>query len=553
VGLSFSYHEKEKTMKTHQVTISNKFVGNIKRMWDSPFAAYKELIQNALRAGAKTICVTYTFETLMVEDDGEGFTDLTSLLTIGESGWGTEVLEPAGVGIYAAPAFSERVTIHSGSRMLILSGELFETGEVKEKPMLETIQGTRVTVEGIRLNFTNINALRGYGDVDFYINGELIPNPLEGADYIEIPYGRLYLKQHSETSGWHYGLYDKVVWEGYKLEDRYISLPGIWEVDTMSVPGELRPQLPHRDRLIRNVVYDQVIAEIREFFDTWALEQLKDVDIKNLPLNGNYEKIAVQLEKDVERDRIPAALVIKARDKFYTGLNVPRLYEPSIDWEGGFGYVHDLETDTVYVRNDRVFHVSIPYPQSERFIRKLINAQTVEPMAIKYAENAKDSNLQPINLLKLDGGWYCEGWELDGEFLVGLEVMIWVTPEGERIVFTGNPSFVAKHVITNAELWSLALASIMDDSLSSYWGEGPNGFEVLPGEVLVGVYREMGRKAEDAQTYVKLEQAKSVLTGYGLPEEYQKIALENLKTMEEAFCAAGYIPPENAGRIFAFY
>lgn len=540
-------------MKTHQVTISNKFVGNIKRMWDSPFAAYKELIQNALRAGAKTICVTYTFETLMVEDDGEGFTDLTSLLTIGESGWGTEVLEPAGVGIYAAPAFSERVTIHSGSRMLILSGELFETGEVKEKPMLETIQGTRVTVEGIRLNFTNINALRGYGDVDFYINGELIPNPLEGADYIEIPYGRLYLKQHSETSGWHYGLYDKVVWEGYKLEDRYISLPGIWEVDTMSVPGELRPQLPHRDRLIRNVVYDQVIAEIREFFDTWALEQLKDVDIKNLPLNGNYEKIAVQLEKDVERDRIPAALVIKARDKFYTGLNVPRLYEPSIDWEGGFGYVHDLETDTVYVRNDRVFHVSIPYPQSERFIRKLINAQTVEPMAIKYAENAKDSNLQPINLLKLDGGWYCEGWELDGEFLVGLEVMIWVTPEGERIVFTGNPSFVAKHVITNAELWSLALASIMDDSLSSYWGEGPNGFEVLPGEVLVGVYREMGRKAEDAQTYVKLEQAKSVLTGYGLPEEYQKIALENLKTMEEAFCAAGYIPPENAGRIFAFY
>jgi len=360
VGLSFSYHEKEKTMKTHQVTISNKFVGNIKRMWDSPFAAYKELIQNALRAGAKTICVTYTFETLMVEDDGEGFTDLTSLLTIGESGWGTEVLEPAGVGIYAAPAFSERVTIHSGSRMLILSGELFETGEVKEKPMLETIQGTRVTVEGIRLNFTNINALRGYGDVDFYINGELIPNPLEGADYIEIPYGRLYLKQHSETSGWHYGLYDKVVWEGYKLEDRYISLPGIWEVDTMSVPGELRPQLPHRDRLIRNVVYDQVIAEIREFFDTWALEQLKDVDIKNLPLNGNYEKIAVQLEKDVERDRIPAALVIKARDKFYTGLNVPRLYEPSIDWEGGFGYVHDLETDTVYVRNDRVIHVSIP-------------------------------------------------------------------------------------------------------------------------------------------------------------------------------------------------
>ena len=539
-------------MKTHQVTISNKFVGNIKRMWDSPFAAYKEIIQNALRAGAKTICVTYTFGTLTVEDDGEGFTDLTSLLTIGESGWGTEVIEPAGVGIYAAPAFSERVTIHSGSRMLILSGSLFETGEVKEVSTLETIQGTRVTVEGIKLDFANINALRGYGDVDFYINGELIPNPLDGADSIEIPYGRLYLKHHSETTGWLGGLYDKVVWEGYKLEDRYISLPGIWVVDTNSVPGELRPQLPHRDRLIRNEAYDQVIDEIREFFDAWALDQLKDVDINDLPLNGNYEKIAKQLEKDVKRDQVPAALVIKAREEFYTGLEVPRLYEPSIDWEGGFGAVYDLETDKVYIRNDRVLHVAVPFPRSERFIRKLINAQTTEPMSIVNIEEAKYADLQPINLQKLDGGWYCDGWEFDGGYVIGLDVMVWQTPDGERVVFTGNPSFVAKHVITNAEVWSLALTSLMDDSLSSYWGEGPNGFEVLPGEVLVAVYHEMGREAKDAQTYVKLEQAKSVLTGYGLPEEYQKIALENLKTMEEAFCAAGYTPPEDAGRIHVF-
>jgi hypothetical protein len=36
-------------MKKHTVTISNNFVRNVKRMWDSPFAAYKEIIQNALR------------------------------------------------------------------------------------------------------------------------------------------------------------------------------------------------------------------------------------------------------------------------------------------------------------------------------------------------------------------------------------------------------------------------------------------------------------------------------------------------------------------------
>jgi hypothetical protein len=399
------------------------------------------------------------------------------------------------VGIFAAPAFSDRVIIQSGSRALILKKDLFSTGIVEEDQSDEDIQGTRVVAEGIKLDITNLEMLRGYAEVDFYINEELIPNHLEGEDFIEIPYGRLYLRHHSKSSGWLYGMYDKVVWEGYKLEDRFISLPGIWVVDTMSVPGELRPQLPHRDRLIKNQVYDQVLSEIRDYFNAWTLDQLKGVDIKKLPLGGKYEKIAAQLEKDVERDQIPAVLVIKARDEFYTGLKVPRLYEPEIDWEGTFGFVTDFETDTIYVRNDRVLQVSIPYLESERFIRKLLNAQTVEPMKINPAETAKDSNLQPINLQKLDGGWYCDGWGLDGDFLVGLEVMIWRTPEGERIIFTGDPSFVAKHVISNAELWSLALASIMDDTLADYWGEGPKGFDVLPGEVLVGVYREMGKKS----------------------------------------------------------
>jgi hypothetical protein len=541
-------------MKTHQVTISSKFVGNIKRMWDSSFAAYKELIQNALRAGASTIRVTYQDNVLTVEDDGEGFEDLASLLTIGESGWSDNVVEPAGVGIYAAPAFADRVTIQSGKRVLVLAADVFETGVVKEEQSSEDIRGTRVIVEGIKLDITNADMLRGYGEVDFYINGELIPNPLEKADYIEIPYGRLYLKHHSETSGWLYGLYDKVVWEGYKLEDRFISLPGIWVVDTKSVPGELRPQLPHRDRLIRNEVYDQVIDEIREYFNDWALDQLRGVNIKKLPLGGKYEKIATKLENDVAREQIPAALVIKARDEFYTGLKVPRLYEPVIDWDGAFGFVTDLETDTVYVRNDRLVRVTVPFPQTQRFLSKLINAQTQEPLSIVKNEKtkAKYADLQPVNLRKEDGGWYCDGWELDGGHLVGLDLMIWPTPEGNRIVHKGNPSCVAKHVITNAELWSLALVAIMDDNLSSYWGEGSSGFDVLPGEVLVDVYREMGREARDAITYVKLEQAKSVLTGYGLPDEYQKIARENLETMEEAFCAAGYVPPENAGRIHTF-
>ena len=247
---------QEKKMKKHTVTISNNFVRNVKRMWDSPFAAYKEIIQNALRAGAKTIRVSYDDgQTLVVEDDGQGFDDIRSLLTIGDSGWGDDVVEPAGVGIFAAPAFAEEVTIQSGKRKLILTGSLFEDGKVEERETKTAISGTRVVVKGIKLDKNQVDILRGYIEADFYFNGELIPNPLENEDYITTPYGRLYLRHHTEYSTWQYNPNARIVWEGYPLDARFISLPGIWVVDTRAVPGELRPQLPHRDRLIQNAVY----------------------------------------------------------------------------------------------------------------------------------------------------------------------------------------------------------------------------------------------------------------------------------------------------------
>ena len=37
-----------------------------------------------------------------------------------------------------------------------------------------------------------------------------------------------------------------------------------------------------------------------------------------MPGLGKYEKIAAQLEKEVDRDQIPGALVLKAREHFYS-------------------------------------------------------------------------------------------------------------------------------------------------------------------------------------------------------------------------------------------
>ncbi len=539
-------------MKQHTVTISTQFVKNVKRLWDSPFAAYKEIIQNALRAGAKTIRVTYQENKLTVEDDGKGFTDLQSLLVIGESDWGDEIVEAAGVGIYAAPAFSDRVTIQSGTRVLVLSSSLFETGQVEEEKKKKSIKGTRVVVEGIKLDSARVDKLRGYIDADFYFNGDQVPHPLEGMEFITTPFGKLYLQHYSEYSAFHQSFYASVVWEGYPLDTRYVTLPGTWVVDPGAAPDELRPQLPHRDRLIKNDTYHQTIKEINKFFSDWAESQLKTVEIKTMPGRGKYEKIAKQLEKEFASQRISGALVNKAQKYFYTLQTVPILDSPDINWEGAFGYVDGFDMEKIYTRNDLVLKVSLPCREYEGFLDMLVNAQAKKPLQISYVETKRQSNLKPINLHKEDGGWYCDGWELDGGYLRGLEVMIWPTKDGEQIVYTGKPTAIAQNALSNAELWSLALTHVNDTTLSQYWGEDGSGFVVLPGEVLMDVYRAAGKREEDACTFVKLQQVRKVLTEWGLPEEYRKIALEHVDAMENAICAAGYIPPQNAGRIYTF-
>ena len=541
-------------MKKHTVTISNRFVKNIKRMWDSPFAAYKEIVQNALRAGAETIRVKVEDDTLIVEDDGRGFSaeGLRSLLTIGDSGWGEEVVEPAGVGIYAAPAFAELVTIQSGNMKLIIPSSVFEDSKVREVKTRDTVDGTRVVVEGIELNGSRVDDLRGYAEVDFYLNGEHVPDPLKEEPYLTIPYGRLYLHRRSEFATCR----DHVIWEGFPLEDRVYSLPGLWVVDTEAVPSELRPQLPHRKRLIKNGAYKEVLEEIRDFVDRWAASELTGFSCVDFPERGDHDSLAAFLKEERGLEEAPRVLVDKAQELFYEELRVPQLDEPRIDWEGNRGYVYDLERMAVYVRNDLVQRVSVPHPDAERWTgithRKLINAQLDPPVSLQVARNARKSTLQPVNLQEIEGGWYCNGWEVEGEAFPGLSVMVWPTPTGQRIVFTGRPEGVARHVLGSTVLWAVALTLHHGLHFSAYWTERYGEFDVLPGRTLVDAYAAMGREEEHARAYVKLQEVARILKDRELPLEYRQVALEALRDMEQAFIDAGYIPPEHAGSIYAF-
>jgi hypothetical protein len=388
--------------------------------------------------------------------------------------------------------------------------------------------------------------------VDFYLNGEYVPDPLKEEPYLTIPYGRLYLHRRSEFATCR----DHVIWEGFPLEDRVYSLPGLWMVDTKAVPGELRPQLPHRKRLIKNGAYKEVLEEIRDFVDRWAESELSGFSCVDFPERGDPEGLAAFLKEEGGREEAPRVLVDKAQELFYEGLRIPLLDEPRIDWEGNRGYVYDLERMTVYVRNDLVQRVSVPHPDAERWAgithRKLINAQVDPPVSLEVARSAEKSTLQPVNLQEIEGGWYCGGWEVEGDPFPGLSVMVWPTPTGQRIVFTGWPEGVAQHVLNHTVLWAVALTLHHGLHFSAYWTERVGEFDVLPGRTLVDAYAAMGREEEHARAYVKLQEVERILKDRELPLEYREIALDVLRDMEKAFMEAGYVPPELAGPIYAF-
>lgn len=120
----------------------NKLFSVIGNFFTSKDNLMLELIQNALRAGAKNIAVkaphsgphpfTETVDPgriISISDDGRGIGDIFSLLGIAFSDWDPEVesQQPAGMGFLQLLALSERVHIRSRFGELLLDSKLFLT------------------------------------------------------------------------------------------------------------------------------------------------------------------------------------------------------------------------------------------------------------------------------------------------------------------------------------------------------------------------------------------------------------------------------------------
>lgn len=122
--------------------------------FSSSVSVVLELLQNARRAGATKIDVTCRIEdkVLIVEDDGSGVADPVSLITLGTSGWPTEIREaeqPFGVGLLAAIYQATELIVESADwrlhadthQLLAGGGVLLESADFR--------QGTRIELRGL--------------------------------------------------------------------------------------------------------------------------------------------------------------------------------------------------------------------------------------------------------------------------------------------------------------------------------------------------------------------------------------------------------------------
>jgi hypothetical protein len=162
---------------------------------------FVELLQNARRAGAKTVRVTIEAVNELsdqcaveVHDDGCGMDQLQGLVTLGKTGWdaSTKATEdPAGMGFYSL-CLSGEVEVASGYRSVIITRDVFLGKEqARVQSGTEFVAGTRlrfVRCSGKQTLSAALAKVTEFFPIEVCLDENILPQHdfLEGAIYREV-------------------------------------------------------------------------------------------------------------------------------------------------------------------------------------------------------------------------------------------------------------------------------------------------------------------------------------------------------------------------------
>ncbi|MCB1659428.1 MAG: ATP-binding protein [Pseudomonadales bacterium] len=161
----------------------NRLIQNLRYAFTNTTTVVAELMQNARRAGANRIDITFDGEsnTLTVLDDGLGVADFQSLFTLADSSWNTETKEseyPFGMGFFSALFAANEVEVQSlESYIRFKTADILDFNTVVVKQLETPIQGTSIKLKGFDIRMYEMN-----NAVAFYSKGFSIPVFFQGKE-----------------------------------------------------------------------------------------------------------------------------------------------------------------------------------------------------------------------------------------------------------------------------------------------------------------------------------------------------------------------------------
>jgi len=231
-------------------------IENLRFAFPNRYSVVAELLQNARRAGASFVALSYVpkAKRLVVRDDGCGIVDLQQLLTLGESGWSEAVRRaehPFGLGFLQSLYAADRCSIESNGQRVQFDTRAALAGATVGVERAIDARGTTVTLEEVVLPHLDreiVRTTRGF-PIPVHYNGVTLrrPHAPDALAYVTTSIGQVHLA----------GLDDGAV-----TRETAVYLQGLMIEGPMLLgspcnivhldPVAFRARLPDRDRLIEH-------------------------------------------------------------------------------------------------------------------------------------------------------------------------------------------------------------------------------------------------------------------------------------------------------------
>lgn len=292
---------------------------NQRHAFTDRFTLITELLQNARRAGASRVTVSYDHaqQLLRVADDGQGIDDFQKLLTFHESGWGETLAAqefPFGIGFSKCLYAATRCIVTSGDFRVDIDTESALNRipiDVQASPTRSA--GTEIELHGVDLTGieSRIDGLCLGFPTEVTFNGRDIPRPLALANLAadRTPVGAIYLC--GKTDG------RCTTQTIYFLQGLCVSRPSYMDLNAINVvhleSSQFMARLPDRDQLIdEDQQLQRVGCEIKSAWHRhlqFAKAQLSSKEFVSRFYDAMRNFGALELMNDV--DVLPHQLVLQ--------------------------------------------------------------------------------------------------------------------------------------------------------------------------------------------------------------------------------------------------